>query len=348
MCRLPPLTPPLKEGMLVYSTHMKDFLTGLRPTGDLHIGNYFGAVKQFVEFQKDYEGIIMIVDYHAMDTETDPEKLRKNVLSLAATYLAAGVDVEKNILFQQSAVQEHTELAWIFSTLMRMSELERMTQYKDKAIVRGENVPVALFSYPLLMAADILLYDSRMVPVGYDQKQHVELARDIAERFNRVYGDTFHVPEVKMKKVGAKIMALDDPKKKMSKSAASEKNYISLTDDAETIRKKIMSAVTDNVGKINYTEDQPGVKNLIDIYSLASDRSVEEIASEYADKGYGDLKNDTSAAVVGFLSPLQKKVAEYLENEEELVRILDDGATRARELAKEKMVEIKKRIGVQL
>lgn len=327
---------------------MTDFLTGIRPTNMLHIGNYFGSVKQLVEFQKDYNGVVMIVDYHAMDTETSPEALKQNIKMLAATYLAAGIDVEKNILFQQSAVASHPELAWVFSTLMRMSELERMTQYKDKALVRGENVPVALFTYPILMAADILLYDARMVPVGYDQKQHVELARDIAERFNRVYGDTFHVPEVKLKEVGAKILGLDDPTKKMSKSATSEKNYISLMDDADVIHKKIMSAVTDDKGSIAYSDDQPGIKNLIDIYALASGQTTEQIAADYASRGYGDLKKDVSAALIGYLKPLQAKINEYLENEDELQAVLDRGAERAREIANAKMETVRQTIGVSL
>ena len=327
---------------------MIDFFTGLRPTGSLHLGNYFGAVKPFVAFQKDYNGMICIVDYHAMDTETDPETLRQNTLTLAATYLAAGVDPEKSILFQQSAVSAHTEASWIFATLMRMSEMERMTQYKDKAIARGQSVPTSLFTYPLLMAADILLYDARIVPVGHDQKQHVELARDIAERFNRIYGEVFHIPEVSVKKEGARILGLDDPTKKMSKSAASEKNYISLTDSTDVIHKKIMSAVTDDVGKINYTEDQPGLKNLIDIYALTSDRTPEEIAAEYADKGYGDLKKDVSASVIGMLAPLQTKVNAYLENEEELIKIINKGSERARAIADKKMEEIRKAVGVQL
>lgn len=344
------IKPPTLHSPLhpVYSNHMTDFLTGIRPTNTLHIGNYFGSVKQLVEFQQDYNGVIMIVDYHAMDTETDPEALRKNIQLLAATYLAAGIDPEQNIVFQQSAVSQHAELAWVFSTLMRMSELERMTQYKDKALVRGENVPVALFTYPILMAADILLYDARMVPVGYDQKQHVELARDIAERFNRVYGDTFHVPEVKLKEVGAKILGLDDPTKKMSKSASSAKNYISIMDEPDVIHKKIMSAVTDDKGSINYTDDQPGIKNLIDIYALASGQSPEQIAADYAEKGYGDLKKDTSAALIGYLKPLQVKIQGYLDQPEELERILAAGAERARSLANAKMEQVRKAIGVAL
>ncbi|HBU28175.1 TPA: tryptophan--tRNA ligase, partial [Candidatus Uhrbacteria bacterium] len=209
-------------------------------------------------------------------------------------------------------------------------------------------INAGLFNYPVLMAADILLYDARMVPVGYDQKQHVELARTIAERFNRTYGDTFHVPEVKLKDVGAKILGLDDPTKKMSKSAKSEKSYISVMDSADVVHKKIMSAVTDDKGAIAYSDDQPGIKNLIDIYSLASDQTPEKITQDYADKGYGDLKKDTAAALVGYLSPLQKKIGEYLTDETELIRILDAGAMRAREIASAKMAIVRQKVGVSL
>jgi tryptophanyl-tRNA synthetase len=301
-----------------------------------------------VEFQKKNEGVIMIVDYHAMDTETNPQTLHDNILTLAATYLAAGIDVKKNILFQQSDVSEHTELAWIFSTIVRMSELERMTQYKDKALVRNENVPVALFSYPLLMAADILLYEPSAVPVGQDQKQHVELARDIAERFNKIYGETFSLPKPVLREVGAKIMSLNEPSKKMSKSSANQKGCVMITDAPETIRKKIMSAVTDDMGAISYSDEQPGVKNLIDIYSLAGGRSVNEIVKSYVGRGYGELKKDTAEALIEFLKPLQKGVIEYLKDRELLKGILAEGADRAREIAAGKMKAIKTKIGVKL
>ncbi len=327
---------------------MIDFLTGIRPTNALHIGNYFGALKPFIDFQAKANGIIMIVDYHAMDTEADPEALRQNILLLAATYLAAGVDEEKNILFQQSRVAEHTELAWIFSTLMRMSELSRMTQYKDKAVARGENVPVALLTYPLLMAADILLYDAATVPVGEDQVQHVEMARDIGERFNKTYGDTFHIPKVQVTKTGARVMTLDNPSKKMSKSAATDKGYISLLDGPEAVKKKVMSAVTDTEGVIRHADDQPGIKNLLDILSLASGRSIDALVASYTDKGYGDLKRDVADAVNAMLAPIQSRIKTYLNDPAELKAILDRGAERAQVIAGEKMKAVRQKIGVAI
>ncbi|MBT6253921.1 tryptophan--tRNA ligase [Candidatus Uhrbacteria bacterium] len=324
------------------------FLSGIQPSNLLHIGNYFGAIKQFVDFQNDREGIIMIADLHALTSTKDPKKLRENTLMLAATYLAAGLDAEKNVLFQQSDVPQHSELNWVFSSLMRMSELERMTQYKDKAIVHGENVNVGIFTYPLLMAGDILLYSPLMIPVGDDQKQHVELTRDIAERFNKTYGDTFKVPEVQITKVGARIMGLDDPTKKMSKSAESAKNYIALTDEPDVIRKKIMSAVTDDIGVVNYTDDQPGVKNLLDILSLIKDRDPEDLARDFEGKGYGDLKKEVAEALVEFLTPIRSKILAYMANADELKKVLADGAERARVIAEAKMVEVKNAVGLTL
>lgn len=322
------------------------FLSGIRPTNLLHIGNYFGAMRQFVEFQRTHEGFVMIADLHALDTETRPDALHRNILMLTAAYLAAGLDAQKNVLFLQSAVPEHTELAHIFSALVRMSELERMTQYKDKAKARNENVPVALFSYPLLMAADILMYEPDIVPVGDDQTQHVELARDIAERFNRQFGETFGVPKVHLTKVGARVMGLDDPTKKMSKSAASAKNYIALTDSDDTIRKKIMSAVTDSKGTVAYADDQPGVRNLIDLLHLANGAPVEKIVASYEGKGYGDLKRDVASAVVAFVSPLRQKIEEHLRDEASLAQIISEGSTRARELAVQKLESVRKAVGV--
>lgn len=323
------------------------FLSGIRPTGNLHIGNYFGAVVQFVEFQKEHDGLIMIADLHAMDTELDPKILRKNILTLTASYLAAGLDPEKNILFQQSAIPEHTELARIFSTIVNMGTLERMTQYKDKGDGK-DNVPVGLFTYPLLMASDILLYDVDTVPVGHDQKQHVELTRDIAERFNSKFGDTFTIPKVQMKETGARIMGLDNPEKKMSKSALSDKNYIMIDEDPDSIRKKIMSSVTDSKGVVAYAEDQPGVKNLLDIMSLSTGRDVETLAAEFEGKGYGDFKSAVADAIVDHLSPLREKIKEYMKDEARLIKIIEDGTGRARDIAQKKLSEVKQHTGLKL
>ncbi|OGL71728.1 tryptophan--tRNA ligase [Candidatus Uhrbacteria bacterium RIFCSPHIGHO2_02_FULL_53_13] len=322
------------------------FLSGIRPTNLLHIGNYFGAMRQFVEFQKEHDGFVMIADLHALDTETDATRLHQNILTLTATYLAVGLDAQKNILFLQSSVPEHTELAHIFSALVRMSELERMTQYKDKAKARNENVPVALFTYPLLMAADILMYEPDIVPVGDDQTQHVEMTRDIAERFNRHYGETFRVPKLHLTKVGARVMGLDDPTKKMSKSAASAKNYIALTDDNNTIRKKIMSAVTDSNGIVAYADDQPGIRNLIDMMHLATGTTVEKIAASYDGKGYGDLKRDVAEAVVAFVEPLRTGIVDRLKDKTTLAETIKEGSNRARALATKKMESVRKAVGI--
>ena len=322
------------------------FLSGIRPTNLLHIGNYFGAMRQFVEFQKEHDGFVMIADLHALDTETDATRLHQNILTLTATYLAVGLDAQKNILFLQSSVPEHTELAHIFSALVRMSELERMTQYKDKAKARNENVPVALFTYLLLMAADILMYEPDIVPVGDDQTQHVEMTRDIAERFNRHYGETFRVPKLHLTKVGARVMGLDDPTKKMSKSAASAKNYIALTDDNNTIRKKIMSAVTDSNGIVAYADDQPGIRNLIDMMHLATGTTVEKIAASYDGKGYGDLKRDVAEAVVAFVEPLRTGIVDRLKDKTTLAETIKEGSNRARALATKKMESVRKAVGI--
>ncbi len=290
----------------------------------------------------------MIVDLHALTSTKDPAKLSQNIKMLTATYLAAGLDAEKNILFQQSRVPEVTELAWIFATLARMSELERMTQYKDKAIVHGQNVNIGIFTYPILMAADILLYEPAIVPVGEDQKQHVELARDTAERFNSTFKETFKIPEPHIPEVGARIMSLDDPSKKMSKSSPSEKSYIAITDEPDVIRKKVMSAVTDDVGIVNYTDDQPGVKNLLNILSLATDKTPDELVEDFDGKGYGDLKKAVAEALVAYFEPIKYKINAHLEDEKGLIEVLDKGAARAQEIAIKKMIEVKAAVGLTI
>ncbi|MEK7615436.1 MAG: tryptophan--tRNA ligase, partial [Patescibacteria group bacterium] len=257
---------------------MARVLTALQPSGILHIGNYFGAIEPFVNLQNDgNENFLFAVDYHAITVPQEPDKLRENLLFATATYLAAGVDPNKTTLFQQSRVSQHTELGWILNCLTNMGELERMTQYKDKVRGKGESVTVGLFDYPVLMAADIFLYDTEIVPVGEDQKQHVELARDLAERFNKRFGKTVVVPKPQIRKEGARIMALDNPESKMSKSAESEKGYISLMDDAKTVEKKIKGAVTDSEGTIIYDEKRKGLANLITLYSLVTQTTRSEI-----------------------------------------------------------------------
>lgn len=326
---------------------MSRVLTALQPTGILHIGNYFGAIEPFLQLQNaGNENILFAVDYHAITVPQDPETLRKNILFATAVYLAAGVDPEKTILFQQSHVPEHTELGWILNCIAHMGELERMTQFKDKAKGKGESVTVGLFDYPVLMAADILLYDTHIVPVGEDQKQHVELARDLAERFNNRFGYTFVIPKPQIRESGARIMGLDDPEKKMSKSAPSDKNYISLMDDQATVLKKIKSAVTDSEGTIVYREHRKGIANMMTLYSLMTGANMLEIEKIFEGKGYGDFKIALAATVTEFLTPLQTKINELLEDENYLHRTLEIGAQKARAIAAKKMIEVRKKIGV--
>lgn len=328
---------------------MANVLTALQPSGILHIGNYFGAIDPLVTLQNEgHRNILFVVDYHAITVPQDPDQLRKNMLFATATYLAAGVDPEKTILFQQSRISAHTELAWVLNCIAHMGELERMTQYKDKTQGKGESITVGLFDYPILMAADILLYDTEIVPVGEDQKQHVELARDIAERFNKRFGETFVIPKPQIRKQGARIMGLDDPEHKMSKSATSEKSYISLMDDEKMVAKKIASAVTDSESTILYDEDRKGLANLMTIYTLVSGKTVNELETMYKGKGYGDFKKDLAVSISSYLKPIQNKIKEHLNQEENLKHILDLGAEKAKTIANEKMKQVRKRIGVSL
>lgn len=333
--------------LVLLSFHMRA-ITGIQPTNTLHIGNIFGAVLPAVAMQDTYELSVFIVDLHAITVPQQPEALRNNVLFLAAAYLACGIDPNKTVLFQQSTVPAHAELAWLLQTVARVGELERMTQFKDKSTNKGEAVSVGLFTYPVLMAADILLYDIDEVPVGEDQKQHVELTRDLAERFNRDFGETFVVPKPVIRKEGARILGLDNPEKKMSKSAPSAKNYISITDDADTIAKKIRAAVTDSELGITLSDDRPGLKNLLTIMSLASGEPAELIASRFADKGMKDIKDATAEALIAFLTPIQQKMNDYLANEDELIRILADGSARAAVKAEAKIAQAKAAMGLVL
>lgn len=341
-----------KQTRMLNFFRMQRALTAIQPTNALHIGNLFGALLPMVAAQKDHETLLFIVDYHAITVPHDPKKLKQALLFATACYLAAGVDPKRTIVFQQSMVSEHTELAWILQTIAQMGELERMTQFKDKSQKeqgrKTAAVSVGLFTYPLLMAADILLYDTNIVPVGADQKQHVELARDLAERFNKRFGKTFVVPEPVIGKIGARIMGLDDPSHKMSKSASSPKNYISLMDEPNVIRKKIMSAVTDSGTTIEYDPQRPAVTNLMTIMSLVTKQSFEEIKKIYSGKGYGDFKKDLAEALVIYLQPLQAEIHGYLKHPDALVQILEDGARRARVLAQQKMALVRGRLGIQL
>lgn len=324
----------------------KRIFSGIKPSGDLHLGNYLGAIRQWIALQDEYDAVFSVVDLHAVTVPQDPQDLHAKTLEIAKIYLAAGIDPKKCILFVQSQVSEHAELCWLLNTVSRIGDLEKMTQYKDKAKDNRETAGVAFFDYPVLMAADILLYDTDVVPVGEDQVQHVELARTLARRFNDRFSETFVVPEARVAKEAARIMRLDDPVKKMSKSAASEYGYIALTDDADTVRKKIKKAVTDSGSDIVYSDEKPALKNLINIYTLLSGKPIKEIEGMYQGKGYGDFKNDLAEVVVSFLVPFQERLAAI--SDDEVLAILRDGADRARTIAAAKLAEAKERMGFVL
>lgn len=325
-------------------------LSGIQPSGTLHLGNYLGAIKQHIELQEGADqALYSIVDLHALTVPQDPERLGDQILSVAAMYLALGLDVEQAILFVQSHRPEHAELGWLLGTLTKLGELERMTQFKEKG--RGaerESVGVGLLTYPTLMAADILLYQTTVVPVGDDQVQHVELTRDLAERFNNKYGETFTIPEVKLVESGARIMGLDDPQKKMSKSASSEYNYIALTDDAETVERKIKKAVTDSGSSVELSDDKPALKNLLTIYGGLTNTLPTEIALQYQGKGYADFKADLAEVITNFLTPIQELYQQHLSDRGQLLEILHTGADRAKPLAQQTLVAVKEKLGLVL
>ena len=324
---------------------MKRVFSGVQPTGNIHLGNYLGALKQFVELQDDHECIYCIVDMHAITVPQDPKELREHILDVAALYLAVGVDPKKSIVFVQSDVPGHAELSWILTCNSYTGELSRMTQFKDKS-KNKESAPTGLFSYPVLMAADILLYDTDIVPVGNDQKQHIELCRDIATRINNKYKKTFVVPEGRFLKEGARIMALDDPTKKMSKSAENIHSRISLLDEPSKIKKSIMKATTDSDGVVRFdAENKPGISNLLNIYSVLSGMSIPELEARYEGKGYGDFKKDLVDVVVEALAPIKKNYEE-IRHSEELIKILKDGAVRADAIAQKTMKRVKDNFGL--
>jgi len=323
----------------------KRIFSGIKPSGNLHIGNYLGAIKNWVKLQDEFESIFCVVNLHAITVSQDPELLKKRTIEIARVYLAAGIDPKKSSIFIQSHLPEHVELCWILNTIAKMGEIERMTQYKDKSQKEGrESASVGLFDYPILMAADILLYDTQVVPVGEDQFQHVEITRTLAKRFNQRFGETFILPEAFMTKEGMRIMGLNDPLKKMSKSAASAYNYIGLLDDTDTIRKKIKKAVTDSGSEIKYSEDKPALQNLINIYSSFSEKKPKEIEKIYEDKGYADFKNDLAEVIINFLIPFQERMAGL--SDEKVFKILWDGAEKVRPIAKKKLDEVKKKVGI--
>jgi tryptophanyl-tRNA synthetase len=325
----------------------KTIFSGIKPSGDMHIGHYIGAISQWVEMQNKYDCIFSIVDYHAITVKQEPEVLRRRIFEIAKIYLAAGIDPEKSIIFQQSAVPAHTELAWVLNCYgTHIADLNKMTQFKDKAGKNQESVSVGLYDYPVLMAADILLYDTDIVPVGEDQKQHVELARDIAKRFNNEFGEVFKLPQALVKKEGARIMSLLDPKKKMSKSEDNQNNSIALLDDIEVARKKIMRAVTDSGMDIEYDpENKPSLSNLLTIYALLGNREIPRLVKDYKGKGYGDFKKDLADVVVKFLENFQKKYNSISDND--IAKILEKGKARMIHISEEKMEKVRKLIGVR-
>lgn len=324
---------------------MERMLSGIKPTGRLHLGNYIGAISQFVKYQDEYEMYIFIANQHAITVPTDPKALRQNTKDLIALYLAAGLNPEKCTLFLQSDVDAHVKLGWVFTCLTYMGELQRMTQYKDKTAKGETGITDGLFTYPCLMAADILLYDADYVPVGQDQKQHVELTRHLAERFNNRYSETFVVPQPLETKVGKKIFSLQDPTKKMSKSETDAKGTIDLLDDPAVARKKIMSAVTDSVGIIQYDpENQPGLANLLTIQSVLANEPIEDIVKRYEGKGYGELKKEIGQTVFDFLTDLQAKYKKIIESNI-IDQILEEGAKKASYVANKKIRKVYKKIG---
>lgn len=322
---------------------MKRIFSGIQPSGNLHLGNYLGAIQNWLKLQDEYESFFCVVDLHAITVPQDPSVLQKKILEVAKIYLAAGINPGKSTIFIQSHVKEHAELCWILNTIARMPELERMTQFKDKTQKQKE-AGVGLFDYPVLMAADILLYDTDLVPVGEDQFQHLELTRKLAQRFNHKFGETFKVPETHFQKEGMRIMGLDDPTKKMSKSAVSEYNYIALTDSPEKIREKIKKAVTDSGSQIKAASDKPALSNLLTIYSLLAGQTIKEIEKKYQNKGYAEFKNDLAEVVVAFLSKFQHNFNSL--DDQNVLSILEAGAKKAQKIAAAKITEVKKNIGL--
>ncbi|KKR03851.1 MAG: Tryptophan-tRNA ligase [Parcubacteria group bacterium GW2011_GWF2_39_13b] len=327
---------------------MKIVFSGVAPSGTIHLGNYLGAIKNWVELQKTHSCVFCVVDLHAITIPQDPTKLRQKILEVAAIYLATGIDPEKSIVFIQSYNPNHTELAWILNTIAKISEMERMTQFKDKSRENKLSINMGLFDYPVLMAADILLYNTDIVPVGEDQKQHVELARTLARRFNQQFGETFKIPESKVEKEGARIMGLDDPTKKMSKSASSPFNYIALTDAPGIIRDKIKKAVTDSGNEIKYNiQEKPAISNLLAIFSLVTGKTIPQLEKKYASHAsYIEFKKDLAEAIVVFLSPFQEKYNELMAKPEYLNEILESGAQKAREISRQKLENVKEKIGL--
>ena len=322
----------------------KRIFSGAQPTGNVHLGNYLGALRNWVKLQHEYESFFCIVNLHAITLPQDPKLLAEKTRDLARIYLAVGIDPQVSTVFVQSDVKEHSELTWVLNCVARVPELERMTQYKDKAKKQQDNITVGLFDYPVLMAADILLYQTDLVPVGDDQRQHLELTRDLAIRFNRDYGETFKVPDAYIPKAGARIMSLSDPTRKMSKSDDDPNGCVLLMDDADTIQKKFKRAVTDSGTAIRFDESRPAINNLLEIYHLITNKSQQEVEGHFAGKGYAQLKGDLAEATVAFLQPIQQRVKEITD--ERLDQILGQGSEKARQIASVTLQQVFEKTGL--
>ena len=323
----------------------KVLFSGMQATGNLTLGNYLGALQNWVKLSDEYECFYCVVDMHSITVRQDPATLRSRARKLLSLYIAAGLDPEKNCIYYQSHVSGHAELAWILNCFTYMGELNRMTQFKDKSQKHADNINAGLFTYPVLMAADILLYQADVVPVGIDQMQHLELTRDIAGRFNSIYGDVFTIPEPYIGKVGAKIMSLQDPSKKMSKSDENPNASIYLMDDPDTIMRKFKRAVTDSEACVRYADEQPGIKNLIDIYSACTGKKPSEVEQEFEGKGYGDFKTAVGESVVSVLRPVQERFAELEKDKAYIDSVIKENAEKAGYFAQKTLRKVQKKVG---
>ena len=324
----------------------KRIFSAIQPSGQMTLGNYLGAIRNWVELQDEFDCVFATANLHAITVRQDPKKLKENTVNLFALLIAAGVDPEKSIFFHQSMVPAHAELSWVLSTFTQFGELSRMTQFKDKSARHADNINAGLFTYPSLIAADILLYQADMVPVGEDQKQHLELTRDIAERFNGIYGKTFVVPEPYIKKNAARVRNLLDPSKKMSKSDPNAKSFILMVDEPATIMKKFRSAVTDSEASVRYAEGKDGINNLMEIYSACTGKTYEQIEDEFRGKGYGDFKTAVGEAVVAVLEPIQIRYKELLSDRKHLDELAQRGAANAEKIARRTIEKVYKRVGL--
>ena len=325
----------------------KIILSGIQATGTLHLGNYLGAINNWIKMQDEYDCYYMIADLHSLTIRNNPEELRNNTLNLIALYVAAGLDPNKNKIFIQSHVPAHPALSWVLNCYTYMGELNRMTQFKDKSAKHADNINAGLFTYPVLMAADILAYNADLVPVGDDQRQHLEITRNIAERFNSIYGDTFKIPEAYIPKIGARIMGLQNPTKKMSKSAPDINDKILLTDEPDVIRKKVKKAVTDSEGVVRYDEEnKPGISNLMSIYGILKEKSMQDIEQEFQGQNYGTFKLAVAEAIIDRLEPIQKKHKELLANPVEIQKIYEAGDKKAIEKTNQLLQEVYKKVGL--